>query len=116
MHIDDAARLIAWLCRRFEPGRLEVLNAQGRGRPVTAADFARCGRLPLYRLPSYRLVGLLFRLGWELGVSAVPYDSYSYFVGSYVMNTGRLEKLLGEEYAQVVRFTAEEALRSAAPR
>jgi len=116
MHMDDAARLLAWLCRHFEPGKLEILNAQGRGRPITAVVFARYGRLPLLRLPSYRLVGLLYQLVWAIGLSAVPPDSFHYFAGSYVMNTERLERLLGAEYSRVVRFTAEEALRSAAPR
>lgn len=111
MHIDDAARLMAWLCRHYEPGKLEVLNAQGRGAPVTAADLARLCGLPLLRLPSYRLVGLLYRIFWAVGLSPVPPEAFPYFAGSYTMNTERLEKLLGTDYPRLIQFTTEEALR-----
>jgi nucleoside-diphosphate-sugar epimerase len=112
MHIDDAARLLAWLSGHFEPGKLEILNAQGRGRALTANDFARAAGLPLLRLPSYTLVGLLYRLFWEIGLSPVPPEALPYFCGSYIMNTERLEQLLGAEFTNIVRFTAEEALLS----
>lgn len=112
MHIDDAARLMVWLCENHEPGKLLILNAQGRGAPMTAADIGRVGRVPVLRLPSYKLVGFLYRLFWRLGVSAVPPEAYPYFAGSYVMNTERLERLLGSEYPEIVRHTSEEAMRA----
>ncbi|MFQ5694664.1 MAG: hypothetical protein ACE5HB_01595, partial [Terriglobia bacterium] len=112
MHIDDAARLMAWLCRRYQPGKLMILNAQGRGAPVTAAELARLVDVPLLRLPSYRLVGLLYRTAWALGVSSVPPDSFPYFAGSYVMDTRRLESLLGGDYSEIVRFSTADALKS----
>jgi nucleoside-diphosphate-sugar epimerase len=112
MHVEDAARLMAWLCRHYEPGKLLILNAQGRGAPLRAADIGRIGRVPVWRLPSYKFVGLLYRLFWWLGVSPVPPEAYPYFAGSYVMNTERLERLLGAEYGEIVRHTSEEAMRS----
>ena len=112
MHIDDAARLMAWLCHHFEPGKLVILNAQGRGSPLTAADIGRVGRTRVLRLGSYRFIGFLYRLFWALGVSPVPADAYPYFAGSYVMNTERLERLLGDDYPRIVRFTSEEAMRA----
>ncbi len=112
MHIEDAARLMVWLCRHYEPGKLLILNAQGRGSPMTAADIGRVGRVPVWRLPSYKFVGYLYRLFWWLGVSPVPPEAYPYFAGSYVMNTERLERLLGAEYPEIVRHTTEEAMRS----
>ncbi|MBI4466547.1 MAG: NAD-dependent epimerase/dehydratase family protein [Acidobacteria bacterium] len=112
MHIDDAARLMAWLCHHFEPGKLVVLNAQGRGAPVTGDDLARLCGLPLLRLPSYSLVGLLYRFFWGVGLSPVPPEAFPYFAGSYLMNTERLERLLGADYPQVIHFTAEEAVRA----
>ncbi|MFQ5662469.1 MAG: NAD-dependent epimerase/dehydratase family protein [Terriglobia bacterium] len=112
MHIDDAARLLAWLCRNYEPGRLMILNAQGGGAPVTADDCARLAGLRLLRLPSYRLVGLLYRISWAVGLSPVPPEAFPYFAGSYVMKTERLERLLGTDYARIIQFTTEEALRA----
>jgi nucleoside-diphosphate-sugar epimerase len=114
MDIDDAARLLAWLCQNYVPGRLEVLNAQGRGAPVTGEQLARLVGLSILRLPSYRLVGFLYRVFWALGISPVPAEAYPYFVGSYVMNTSKLEQLLGKEYEAIVRCTTEEAVRKIA--
>lgn len=112
MHIDDAARLMAWLCAHYEPGKLLILNAQGRGAPMTAADIGRVGRVPVLRLPSYKFVGFLYRLFWRLGISPVPPEAYPYFAGSYVMSTKRLERLLGPKFPEIVRHTSEEAMRS----
>lgn len=112
MHIDDAARLMAWLCGNYEPGKLLVLNAQGRGAPLTGDDLARLCGLRLLRLPSYSLVGLLYRVFWALGLSPVPPEALPYFAGSYVMNTERLQKLLEADYTRIIGFTAEEAVRA----
>ena len=114
MDIDDVARLLAWLCKNYVPGRLEVLNAQGRGAPVTGEQLARLVGLSILRLPSYRLVRLLYQLFWALGISPVPAEAYPYFAGSYVMNTSKLEQLLGKEYEIIVRCTTEEAVRKIA--
>jgi len=116
MHIDDAARLMAWLCRNYEPGKLEILNAQGRGAPLTGDDLGRLCGLPLLRLPSYGLVGLLYKFFWAIGLSPVPAEAFPYFAGSYVMNTERLERLLGGAYDELIRYTAEEALRESVKR
>lgn len=116
MHMDDAARLMAWLCRHYQPGQLRILNAQGRGAPITGVQVAQTAGIPLLRLPSYKFVGFLYRVFWWLGLSPVPPEAFPYFAGSYIMNTRRLEQLLGAEYPQIVRHSAEEALRSIADR
>ncbi|MEE8200652.1 MAG: NAD-dependent epimerase/dehydratase family protein [Candidatus Acidoferrales bacterium] len=116
MHIDDAARLMAWLCHHYQPAKLEILNAQGRGKPLTGEDLARLCGLRLLRFPSYALLGILYRIFWFLGLSPVPPEAFPYFAGSYVMNTERLERLLGPEYPKIVRFTPEEAVRAIVPR
>jgi nucleoside-diphosphate-sugar epimerase len=116
MHIEDAARLLAWLCRHYQPGKLTTLNAQGRGAAVTGEDVARLAGVRLWRPPSYGLVALLYRFFWAVGLSAVPPESFPYFAGSYVMNTERLEDLLGSEYSRIVQFSAAEALESIADR
>ncbi|MGH9863712.1 MAG: NAD-dependent epimerase/dehydratase family protein [Candidatus Acidiferrales bacterium] len=114
MHMEDAARLLNWLCRNYVPGELRILNAQGRGAPVTGEGVARGSGVRLLRLPSFRLVAFLYRLFWYVGLSPVPAESFRYFAGSYIMNTERLEKLLGDEYPRIIQHTAEEALRSIA--
>jgi len=111
MHIDDAARALAWLCRHPEPGKLSIFNLQGRGPAVTARDCARLGSLAFVRVPFYPLVALLYRVFWGLGLSSVPPEALPYFAGSYVMDTSRLERLLGSDYNEVVRYTSEEAVR-----
>lgn len=111
MHIDDAVRLMTWLSQNYRPGKLMVLNAQGRGRPLTAEELAGLVKVPLLRLPSYFLVGLLYRISWALGLSPVPPDSLPYFAGSYVMDTQRLECLLGADYPRIVQFSTEQAVR-----
>jgi len=76
-----------------------------------AADCARWGGQGMLRLPSYGLVALLYRLFWALGISSVPPEVLPYFAGSYIMDTTKLETLLGDEYNRLVRFTSEESIR-----
>jgi len=47
---------------------------------------------------------------WRLGISGVPPDALPYILGSYTMNTLRLQKYLGQEYKTVIRYTIEESL------
>ncbi len=116
MHIDDAARLMAWLCHHYEPEKLEVVNAQGRGSPLNGDDLARLCGLRIWRLPSYRLVAFLYWIFWTIGLSPVPPEAFPYFAGSYVMNTERLQGLLGPSYPQIIRFSAEQAVAESAHR
>jgi hypothetical protein len=48
---------------------------------------------------------------WKLGISTVPPAALPYLIGSYTMDTTRLQQFLGEEYARVIQFTIEDALR-----
>jgi nucleoside-diphosphate-sugar epimerase len=112
MDIEDAARVLAWLCRHYTPGELRILNAQGRGEPITGAGIAEAAGVPLLRLPSRTFVQWLYWLVWSIGLSAVPPESFPYFAGSYTMNTDRLERLLGSGYTNLVRHTTREAVES----
>jgi hypothetical protein len=47
---------------------------------------------------------------WKLGISGVPPDALPYILGSYTMNTLRLQKYLGQGYKTVIRYTVAEAL------
>jgi hypothetical protein len=48
---------------------------------------------------------------WKLGISTIPPAALPYLIGSYTMDTTRLQHFLGEEYARVIQFTIEDALR-----
>lgn len=113
VHIDDVARVLHWLCSHYLGGRVEILNLQGKGKPLTNPDLARAADTRLLRLPSYRLVELLLKLLWWSGLSGVPPKSLPYFTGSYTMNCDRLRLLLSEEFDRIIRFTSEESLREA---
>jgi len=113
VHIDDVSRLLRWVCTHYVRGKLEILNLQGKGTPVTSAQCASVAGTPLIRLPSYRLVQFLFHVLWWLGLSGVPPEALPYFTGSYIMNPRRLQALLGEDYDHVVRYTTWQALTEA---
>jgi hypothetical protein len=56
------------------------------------------------------MCGLALRKLWEWGISSIPPDALPYMIGSYTMNTSRLQQLLGSEYDQVIKYTVEDAL------
>lgn len=112
LHVDDIARLIAWLLRRDDPAReLLILNVAGRGEPVTLARAAEMARQKILRVPGRWAMRALLSLMWKLGISAVPPEALPYMLGTYLMDCSRLAKLLGADYERVIRFTVEDALR-----
>jgi nucleoside-diphosphate-sugar epimerase len=116
LHVDDIARLLAWLLRREDPKReLLVLNVAGRGEPVTMARAAAIAQQKMVRLPGRWACAAVLRLLWELGVSGIPPAALPYMLGTYLMDCSRLERLLGKDYQRVIRFTVEEALRDNFP-
>jgi hypothetical protein len=44
-----------------------------------------------------------------LGIVSIPPEAAPYMTGEYVMNTDRLQKFLGENYEDVIRYTVEDA-------
>lgn len=112
LHVDDIARLIAWLLRRDDPEReLLILNVAGRGDPVTLARAAEIARQKLWRVPGRAAMRALLAALWRMGISGIPPDALPYMLGTYLMDCSRLQKLLGNDYADVIRFTVEGALR-----
>lgn len=116
IHVDDVARLLPWLCSHYERGRLEILNLQGKGKPLTNPDCAAVTGARVFRIPSYRLVDFLLRFLWWSGLSGVPPKALPYFTGPYIMKCDRLRALLGEDFDRMIHHTAEEALRDAVNR
>jgi len=111
VHVDDMARLLAWILRRPEaPPGLTILNVAGRGAPVTLSHAAEMAKQKVVRLPGRLTCRLILSLLWGLGVSGIPPEALPYMSGSYTMSTARLREMLGEDYERVVRYTVEEAL------
>ena len=110
VHVDDMARLMAWILTHYRPGALEVVNVAGQGDPLTIPEALALSRVRFWRLRSYRLVQWLYGLAWSVGLSGVPPKVLPYFVGTYLMKTDRLRALLGSDYETVIRFSSREAL------
>jgi nucleoside-diphosphate-sugar epimerase len=110
VHVDDVARLIAWILQREpEARRLTVMNVAGRGEPLS---FGRCidaAHAKLVRVPGKWAMRTILQLLWKRGVSAIPPEAVPYMTGQYVMSTDRLKKFLGDDYEKVIRYTIADA-------
>ena len=111
VHVDDVARLLAYIVGQTEPEaqRLTVLNVAGRGEALT---FARCIEIAggkLMRVPSKWAFALVLRFLWKAGVSAIPPEALPYMTSEYTMNTERLRRFLGDDYENVIRYTIADA-------
>jgi UDP-glucose 4-epimerase len=113
VHVDDMARLIAHLLGRGAASDLPltILNVAGRGEPLTIAQCAEMANTKIRRAPSRAICGMILRKLWDWGISGIPPEALPYMIGSYTMDTSRLERFLGAEYEQVIQHTVEEALR-----
>ncbi len=111
VHVDDMARLLAWIAKRPEdqPGTLRTLNVAGRGEPLTLEECAGIAQQKLVRVPRW-LAKRVLQFLWDRGASSIPPAALPYMIGSYTMDTQRLEKLLGEDYDNVFQHTVAEAL------
>jgi nucleoside-diphosphate-sugar epimerase len=110
LHVDDMARLIAYVLRRQEkPGEMTILNVAGRGPAVTIEQCAELAGAKLMRLPKF-LCRRALQHYWDRGISAVPPDALPYMIGSYTMNTAKLRGFLGGDYEKVIQYTIEQAL------
>jgi nucleoside-diphosphate-sugar epimerase len=111
VHVDDVARLIAYILRRQEQDpQLTILNVAGRGRPLSLQECARIANAKLMRLPWRALCGWVVRRFWNWGISDAPPEALPYMIGSYTMDTSRLRAFLGSQYEDVICHTIEEAL------
>jgi nucleoside-diphosphate-sugar epimerase len=114
VHVDDVARLIAFILRREESTpALTILNVAGRGDPLPLWQCAQIGSSKIVRLPSKALCRLVIQLVWSLGISSIPPDAFPYLIGSYPMDTSRLQAFLGDNYESVIQHTVREAIEAA---
>jgi nucleoside-diphosphate-sugar epimerase len=110
VHVDDMARLIAWILRREpEAQRLTILNVAGRGDPLTFAQCVEMANAKLMRVPGEWGMRQVLRLLWTWNISAIPPDAVPYMTGQYIMNTDRLKRFLGDDYERVIAKTNQEA-------
>lgn len=111
VHVDDVARLIAYIVRRREADpQLTVLNVAGRGDPLSLRRCVEIAGIHVRRLPGVALCRRAMRLLWDWGVSEVPPEALPYLLGSCALDTTRLRVFLGEHYRSVIQHTCEEAL------
>lgn len=113
VHVDDVARLIAWLLQRPAADEHETLtlNVAGSGPPISMARCAEIGKAKRVALPSRWLCAKVQTMLWKLGMSSLPPDAFPYVAGSYTVSTERLRNLLGDDFEKVIRYSSEAALR-----
>lgn len=111
VHVDDMARLLAYIVHKTEPEaqRLTVLNVAGRGEPMTFAECIRMANSKLIRVPGQWSFKLILKLLWASGISAIPPAAMPYMTGQYIMQTERLRNFLHTDYEQVIRYTIRDA-------
>ena len=110
IHVDDMARLLAWILQREpEARRLTILNVAGRGEPLSFAQCLEMAHAKLLRVPGRWAMRIVLEFLWKMGISAIPPEAVPYMSGQYIMNTDRLKKFLGEDYEKVIRHTIAEA-------
>ncbi|HKD85684.1 MAG TPA: NAD-dependent epimerase/dehydratase family protein [Terriglobales bacterium] len=112
VHVDDMARLLEHLLRRPETDPpLTIMNVAGRGEPLSLQRCAEIAQASIKRVPTRAVFQGILHLLWKLGISSIPPDATPYLIGSYIMDTTRLQQFLGPDYPQVIRYTVEDALR-----
>lgn len=113
VHVDDVARVLLWTLQHFRPGFLGIFNLAGWGPAVSLAECARQAGTPIIRLPSEGMVRRLLRLFWTIGLSGIPPQALPYLLGSYTMDTTRLQRELSPDFEKIVQYSSHEALRDA---
>lgn len=112
VHVDDMARLIAWLLKREpEAQRLTILNVAGRGEALTYGRCVEMARAKLVRVPGIWAMKKVLEGMWKFGISAIPPEAVPYMTGQYLMSTDRLKKFLGPEYETVIQHTITDAFQ-----
>ncbi|HTV65184.1 MAG TPA: NAD-dependent epimerase/dehydratase family protein [Bryocella sp.] len=112
VHVDDMARLLTVLLYRPDNDpRMTIMNVAGRGEPITIQHCAEIAHATIKRAPTRGAFHTVLRLMWKLGITTVPPEALPYLIGSYTMDTSRLEQFLGPDYPRVIQYTVEDALK-----
>jgi nucleoside-diphosphate-sugar epimerase len=113
VHIDDVARLIAYILKKNEPEaqRLTVLNVAGRGAALTYEQCIQVAKARLVRVPTKQVFELVLQFLWKMKISTIPPDVVPYMISDTVMDTARLKEFLGSKYEDVIRYPVAEAFQ-----
>jgi len=112
VHVDDVARLIAYLLQRpHSDPPVTILNVAGSGEPLSFEACIEIAEAKVTRVPSRAACRMIAGILWRWGMSSVPPEALPYLIGSYTMDTTRLRNFLGPQYPVVMRYSVEEALR-----
>ena len=116
VHVDDVARLLVYLLHRpaTDPP-LTILNVAGSGDPLTLQTCAEIAQVAIKRAPSRAACRAILKLFWSWGISTIPPDALPYMLGSYTMDTERLQNFLGADYPHIIQHSIEDALRDSFP-
>ncbi len=111
IHVDDMARLLAYIVHKGEPElqRLTVLNVAGRGEALTFEQCIQMAHGRFWRVPGKATFGLVLKLLWKYGISAIPPAALPYMTGQYIMDTSNLRNFLGADYERVIRYSVRDA-------
>ena len=110
IHVDDMARLIAWILHREpEAQRLTTLNVAGRGDALTFAQCIQLAHAKLWRVPGRWGMHKILQFLWRAKISSIPPDAVPYMTGQYIMNTDRLKNFLKTDYERVIRYSIADA-------
>ncbi|PYX07499.1 MAG: hypothetical protein DMG88_14630 [Acidobacteria bacterium] len=111
VHVDDMARLIAFILRKTEPEaqRLTILNVTGRGEALTFEQCIAMAKARLLRVPTKSAFRTMLKFLWKFGISSIPPEAAPYMTGEYTMNTDRLRNFLGSKYEEIMRYTIADA-------
>jgi nucleoside-diphosphate-sugar epimerase len=113
VHVDDVARLLVHLLSRpHSDPPLNILNVAGRGEPITIQRCAEIAQSEIKRVPTRAACRAILKLLWKWKISSIPPDALPYMIGSYTMDTARLQQLLGPDYAATIQYSVEDALRN----
>src|SRR5262249_44767980 len=107
VHVDDMARLIAFLVKKTDPEaqRLTILNVAGRGEPLTFEKCIDMAHARLRRVPRTPPLRSVLSVFWESGISPIPSGAWPYMTNEVIIDTHRLQKFLGPAYTDVIRYT-----------
>jgi len=111
VHIEDVARVIAFILNKKEPEaqRLTILNIAGRGTPLTYEQCINIAKAKLLRVPTEQLFQLVLQFFLKMRISTIPPDAMPYMLSDTVMDTTRLQEFLGPEYKNVIKYPISEA-------
>jgi nucleoside-diphosphate-sugar epimerase len=114
VHVDDVARLIAYILRKTEPEpqRLTVLNVAGRGQPLSFGRCIEMAHAKRYGVPGKLAFELVLEVLWRMGISAIPPSAAPYMSSEYIMDVRRLQEYLGAEHEDVIHYTIAEAFET----